>query len=294
MKSYEKDDTLIFLHIPKAAGTTFNKIIDRQFNTKAVFANNKIVRAKLGNDWMQYDPIQREELAKNQLQSLTAEERNKIQLLRGHMEFGWHDCFENNCTYITFLREPVERVISQFYYIKRLKGHKLEQIITKENLSLSEFVERGLSVVTDNGMTRKIAGLSDSVGFQEYDESLLDTAKENIDKHFGFVGISEQFDKSLMILSDFLGWKNVQYYNQNVTVNRRKAQSIDELEIDKVRRHIQLDIELYDFALKSFNATYERRKEFYDGKLKKFESSNAVYQKTQGVKEYLKKKLKFN
>lgn len=294
MKSYKKDDTLIFLHIPKAAGTTLNKIIDRQFKGNAIFANNKVVRSELGDDWKKHDPIHREEIAKKHLQSLSSEEKKSIKLLRGHMEFGWHSYFENSCTYITFLRNPIERVISQYYYIKRLKGHKLEQIISDENLSLSDFVERGLSVVTDNGMTRKIAGLSDNVGFQQYDRGLLDVAKQNIEKHFKFVGISEHFDESLMILGDVLGWKNLHYYNRNVTVNRTKALTIEQSEIDKVKKHVDLDLELYDFALKSFNSTYALKQDEYNRKLKKFQNLNATYQKALGLKEYLKKSLNFN
>jgi len=40
-----QEQTLIFLHIPKAAGTTLHRIIERQYGSTAVFSNPDVVSA---------------------------------------------------------------------------------------------------------------------------------------------------------------------------------------------------------------------------------------------------------
>ncbi len=52
-----------------------------------------------------------------QLKNMPEEKRNKIRCLKGHMPFGLHKYLLNSSVYLTVLREPIERVISHYYFV---------------------------------------------------------------------------------------------------------------------------------------------------------------------------------
>ncbi|MEQ9305526.1 MAG: sulfotransferase family 2 domain-containing protein [Marinoscillum sp.] len=236
---------IIFLHLPKAAGTTFNKILLKQYEESASFIVADEVKKELGDSWGRFTSMEREELAKKKLMALPKSQKDKIQLVAGHMEYGWHECFNDPATYITFLRNPVDRVISQFHYIKRLPDHALKDRILKDDLTLKQFVEQGVSLMTDNGMTRKIAGVTDAVAFREYDDAILDKAVRHLREHFGAVGLAEHFDESIVYMQHKFSWKHPYYLRKNVTINRKKVIEYDSATLDCIAQHNSLDIQLY-------------------------------------------------
>ena len=89
--------TLIFLHIPKAAGSTFNSILEPRFDPKHTFAFR--------------DPIGDVE----RLKALPQPERAQLQLIKGHLAYGVHEHLSQPFEYITILRDPVERIGAAFH-----------------------------------------------------------------------------------------------------------------------------------------------------------------------------------
>ena len=59
--------------------------------------------------------------------SLSDEKKMGIRLLKGHMPFGLHKNLPVDARYISILRDPIERVTSQYYYIKKNK-HKTRNL----------------------------------------------------------------------------------------------------------------------------------------------------------------------
>ena len=58
---------------------------------------------------------------------LTAFGLDRIRYLSGHVPFGVHRVFDRPARYITVLRNPVERVVSSFYFQKQIKNPFLKQ-----------------------------------------------------------------------------------------------------------------------------------------------------------------------
>ena len=50
--------------------------------------------------------------------------------------------------------------------------------------------------------------------------SVLREAKKNLRRHFSFVGISERFDETLLLLGRTLGWRHVYYRPKLVNKNK--------------------------------------------------------------------------
>jgi len=281
MKQVGTEDKIIFLHLPKAAGTTFNGIISKQYKESEVFSVSRVVKESLGENWGAYPTREREALAKVKLSELKDADLEELKIVAGHMEFGWHTLLKAPSSYITFLRDPVDRVISQYHYILRLNNHLIKDQIASENLTMLQFVERGLSSVSDNGMTRKLAGITDEVPFQQYSDNILETAVANIETNFGAIGLAEYFDESVLLIKLKLGWSMPFYRTKNATRNRSVVNDYDKKTLDAIRDHNALDIKLYQHAHEIFKSELAHLGSNFGARLWTFRKMNQLYQRAQ-------------
>ena len=207
-KTTEK--TILFLHIPKCAGTTLNfEIIKKQFKPhEFIFFYDQGTPALI-------------EL----LKGMSKKEQKKIKCISGHFYFGVHKYFYvRPATYITILRDPIERIISHYYQVRRWEPHYLYKEVTKNNLTLKKYISNKLSCELNNGQTRILAGLDWHVPFGECTRELLDKAKKNLEKYFVAVGLTEKFNEFLQLLNLKLGWKTYIKKIQNVGQNKFKKE----------------------------------------------------------------------
>jgi hypothetical protein len=218
----EIDSIVIFLHIPKTGGCTLRQIINRQ------------------NQYNYFDL--------RKLGATTIEERKKIKIATGHRFFGVHKEFPQiKFTYITLLRNPVERVISLFYFLSS-GNHRIKIREWFRNITLADFVTNeecdyfeSLDWVcsTANLQTRMISGKV---------EADLEMAKNNLKNYFSVVGITERFDESLKVFQKKLGWKINGYSKENVTSNKPALAEIPAEIIEIIKSKNKKDLVLYQFA----------------------------------------------
>src|SRR5437763_11491180 len=218
-------EALIFLHIPKTAGTTLNRIIEWQYSPFEIFT---------------MDPY-RIRATPERLKTLPEGRRRRLRVLRGHMFYGLHQCLPQGATYMTMLRDPVARVMSAYYFILRRPLNPLHRKVKKERLSIEDCIR--LFPQRHNLQCRLIAGVKDASSTG--DGRLLDMAKEHLAKSFSVVGICERFEESLMLIAKTFGWEVPFYENRKVSKNRSR---VDQKAIDMIREHDRLDLELYEFG----------------------------------------------
>jgi hypothetical protein len=53
---------------------------------------------------------------------------------------------------------------------------------------------------------------------------MLDIAKRNLASHFAVIGITEEFDRSLILMKRRLAWRHPFYTSQNVSREPKKHQ----------------------------------------------------------------------
>lgn len=232
-----QEPVIIFLHIPKTAGTTLQTIINKQFKREYVY--------ELDNSNAQK--------SMEKFQHLPDSEKQKYKVILGHMWFGLHRYLPRASTYITVLRDPVDRVVSHYYFVKRRKDHYLHDIVESQRLSLKEYIENGLSTELNNGQTRLLSGCIDEKAypFGKCPGALLEQAKKNLDRYFSIVGIQEEFTDTLSLIRKVLGWSTPDF-KENVTVNRPPKDEIPAETVAIIRHFNQLDIELYGYARRIF------------------------------------------
>jgi hypothetical protein len=230
-------ETLIFLHIPKTAGTTLNRIIEWQYSPFEIFT---------------IDPY-RIRATPERLKSLPEKRRRRLRVVRGHMLYGVHEWLPQAATYITMLRDPVARVLSAYYFVLRRPLNPLHRRVKRERLGVEDYIR--LFPERHNLQCRLIAGAKDTA---ITDERLLDTAKENLTKSFSVVGISEQFEESLVLIAMTFNWQIPFYKNCKVSKARPK---IDPGIAAMIRDHNRLDVELYEFGKQLFAESLYKRQD---------------------------------
>ncbi len=215
---------LLFLHLPKTAGTTLNRIIEWQYNPLAIFT---------------IDPYRIRATAER-LKALPERRRRALRVVRGHFYYGLHEVLPQGGTYITILRNPISRVLSSYYFIQRRPLHPLHRKVKGGRLNVEEFIR--LTPHRQNLQCSLIAGIKDHGGGTR---EVLEIAKQNLLKSFSVVGISEQFEESLVLMAETFGWEIPYYENHKVTKNRPPP---DPADVEIIRSHNQFDLELYDFG----------------------------------------------
>ena len=209
---------LVSLHIPKTAGTsTRNMLKDHYGEENAIRFDINIVTKRI--------KIENKVFTKSKLP------RN-IKVIHGH--FYYRDLLSllelrDDVKYITWLRDPVQRVISNYYYLQKRLREELDEeskglnILSKMQKTLIEYARSEISI---NRISKFLEGA-------------------DLEK-FNFVGIMEYYNEDTLALSKYLGLDNPEIYTHNITGSKNVVDNDIMQEITQLN---SLDIEIYNQAL---------------------------------------------
>lgn len=244
--------TLIFLHIPKTAGSSLRKVVERFYSPKEIY----LIYEKAHNNM--HD--------RNDFKALSDSEKLKIKIFMGHVSFGLHNYIPQACSYVTMLRDPIEKAISLFSYVSNKDvNHRYYKRIESEKMSLADFINSGMAVEADNHQVRVISGIEPEFG--KCTSELLEIAKENLKKHFLVIGLAEYFDESVLLMKRTFGWRvplqlslkrmvsgvdSPFYEKTNVSVGRPRKEDLSSEDLAAVKKYNELDIQLYLYARELF------------------------------------------
>jgi hypothetical protein len=260
---------VIFLRVPKTAGTTLRRVIRRQYEPAAIFAIDAARVQESIEEFMRLPEVQ----------------KDRIRALVGLMGFGLHEFLPWPSTYITMLRDPVDRVISFYYYVRRSPHVGLHNMVAFQDMSLEDFVCSGISTEIDNGQTRRLSGVTGvagedtAIGFGECPIEILETARKNLLKHFTVVGLTERFDETIILLRRMFGWGAPPFYVKGkVARNRRRREDVSEDILAVIEKYNRLDIELYQYVQERFEELVRQQNPSFAMELRIFKLLNKTYQ----------------
>jgi hypothetical protein len=224
------EEAVIFLHVPKTAGTTLNRLIEWEYPLFQMYSVDPVFFT-----W-----------SASHLRRLPPRRLKKTRMFKGHMLFGLHEILPQPATYITVLRDPIDRVMSAFYFAHTYKLHPLYRKFRREKWTLEDFVRR---LPRDNVQCKIVAGAEYNLPCTK---AIFEQAKENLLRHFSVVGLSERFEESLALMKLRFGWKLWRYSSFNVTRARPKKQDLSQGTLDLIAAKNSFDLALYECAANIF------------------------------------------
>jgi Galactose-3-O-sulfotransferase len=261
----QNDRGLIFIHIPKTAGSTLRPIMDRHYPRPVIYKLDFLPR--------DLDAFLRR----------PEQPRSRIRVLQGHFPFGLHQHLSVPADYLTILREPVNRIISMYYWIHGNDDHVLNTLV--RSMSLRDFADSGFEI-TANHQTSLISGLPTKT-----DSRALAVAKKNLQGQITAFGLNERFDESLLLFKKRLGWNHVFYSRRNVTKNRPLSSEVPATVVEIIQKHNSLDIELYEFATQAFDETIRALGPSFQAEVRRFQRINHIWARFDKARHALRKRL---
>ncbi len=187
---------LIFLHIPKAGGSTLRKLLHQQYTRNETCKIESDINGNI-----------------RRFNALDSGQRQQIKRLTGHMAYGLHTQLAG-AKYLTFLRDPIKRVVSEFQFISTNPYHVLYSSVSQ--MSLTDYLQCGLSSQISNGQTRLIAGVSQEgqlgvPGTREIKKIDYQKALNNLQQNFILPGILDFYDETLLLWAKKFNWSKPYY-----------------------------------------------------------------------------------
>jgi hypothetical protein len=221
---------LVYVHIPKTAGTSLRRLIARRYPGRFRKAPNTFTHAQA---------------AEERLRALLHEEPPPL-AIGGHIVFGLADVLPGDARYVTVLRDPVERTLSHFDYLvaprdptERPHGLLARGTPYRPDLTLDEALT-DRRYLPDNLQTRMLVCRRSP--FEDLPVDALGLAKERL-RTFARVGVTERLDQ----LVASLGWEQGSPKRKRAG-DRRPRSSVTQAQRRAVEEHNALDLELYALA----------------------------------------------
>ncbi len=207
------DVEVISVHLPKTAGTAFSYVLEQVYGSERLFINSP-----------PFDYSLSEELA-----------LPNIKAIHGHFPASrYTKCFPN-AKRVTWLRDPIRRLISQYFFMKS------SDFMDGNNIVHQYMMDRDLDIVEFSQIPVIQNELTQTWGIELDD--------------FDFVGIQEYFKEDVRQFGKIMGWGRfaVQSINPNPYSDYKKQVNRilgDRDLVNKLKTLNDRDIELYESALK--------------------------------------------
>ncbi|MEE4659292.1 MAG: sulfotransferase family 2 domain-containing protein [Halieaceae bacterium] len=228
-----RDDSYVFIHIGKTAGSAVRGAVQSAFRPEQVC------------------PL----VFQDDIAALTTEDRQRFRLYCAHVGFDTASQLGRNL--FTVLRDPVDRTLSQYYYWREVTGEGLG-VRNAKALSLDAFLDSddaAMLVDLENLQTWQLACAQDlhtreRVSQLKSLDQVYQAALDNV-AAMDVVGVQENLPLFMDDLTERYGWYLPPPPPVNVTNSRLPREDISLTTRKKIHRLVEADIELYAYVLAS-------------------------------------------
>jgi hypothetical protein len=242
-------DLYILLHLYKTAGQTLNEQLKLNFRRPEAL---QLYVGPMGLDISKFSgsPANPGWVTERVREYVARGLKPQTRVAYGHMAYyGMHTLAAWPVTprYVAFLRDPIERVISLYYYLRDKSENFWHQEIVEAQWDLETWLENSRALWQHNGQTRQLLiGSDDTVSTQrELSQAQLERAKQHL-REFWFVGFTETFRADAFFLYSQLGLRRY-HADEQVNANASKPTVTTEVR-HTIAKFNTVDSELYAYA----------------------------------------------
>jgi Sulfotransferase family len=210
---------LVFVHIPKVAGTTLFHVL------KCVSGNEYALHAGKSEET-------------RALFRMTTEEAQQYKVISAHATYpNLAKLCGPKAEYITLVREPIDRFISLYHFIASQKWHPLHNIVKEKSLDeFADFCMQDQKQRDVFSQSRFICG--------QYDGKL---AVDYLRKRYLLAAPLEQFDRFLWRLFARKKWVPFEYKSKNRSLDRPAVEAISPKCVEKISALFSEDMIPYQY-----------------------------------------------
>ena len=229
------DHPVVFIHIPKTAGTAITNYLAAQCGQK-----NALPPPFVGD------------------YSIYAGMANRYPFIAGHFAYSKMRTIVPHGRFVTFLRHPIERAMSLYRSWKdpsNLTAH-WRQVLDRERLQFFEWVHRSsFEEVVKSGHPFVVSEMSNCLTEYLSTDGSADqnSAYTNLRDHFVAFGLQEEFGRSLAWFREVVAWLGpygLPYAQENRSQIPRERVSDDVLGV--LERLAEVDLDFYETASRLF------------------------------------------
>lgn len=214
---------LLFLHIPKTAG------ISLFYALKKIYGPEYTLR---------YDILSIEN--RNKYLSMNHEELHRYNFITGHFTLPVFKS-KNIRDYkiITILRDPVDRELSVYFYVKTSPKHpQYEKFKDMDLYQYLDFFEK--------------SGTRNFQCWQLCEKSSFESAKEIIDNQIFLSATNDNLKEFYRVLQHKLDLPEIEVMHKNKTSFRLSAKELHPDIVDRFRKYTEEDYKLYNYVKDNF------------------------------------------
>jgi hypothetical protein len=275
-------ELLIFFRMPKTGGSTMDGVFEHCFPGQYFHAHTGntdsalLVRSTAG--------------IRRKLDALAAEQRRAIRCVIGaHVAMDIETIFDRPARFFTIVREPVDRVISSFFYIRAAKHLPSHRFI--KDMTLERYLDSGIGLDADNHQVRLLSGCPEldapwdkeggPIAAVPVTRRHLEMAKRNIAERFIVAAPLEEFTALVWFFKRLYGWPLHRTFFQirNETPDRPVTEAVSQATRQRLADRNVYDIELHEWVKGRFAAQIRPLEPGFSREVRRFDRLNRSIQR---------------
>lgn len=220
---------ILFHHIPKCGGSTIQSYLRKHYPQKVIFLTDG------------FTPMQSVKYFK----FLPEAGRHSYYLIAGHRTHELLNYVHPETIKLVCFRDPVDRIISHYFYVKQNKNHYLHDRVVKSEIKLKDYASLSLSGELRNLYTTYFSGFSIQEAELKPELSVYLAAKTILEQ-YNIIGFQDNLPELVKKIRN-LAHLNQPFINQfiNKSASRPRLKEIDENAKKEIAKVNFMDIQLY-------------------------------------------------
>lgn len=238
------DALLCFIHINKNAGNSLVATLQSEYSTRF---RQYLVQGRYTLDRAAAKTVDCPTPDVREVLDEIRHQQWHLDAVSVNLPYGMHRQMDRSVDYVGWVREPVARCVSYWYwaYAQRHSGDLWDEL--KRIDWRDEDAAEQLPLQLRNDQTRFLSGTGEVEVAREHVAAAIDAVRDR----FAFLGAVERYGRCLKVLADLLGWRNVRGYHLNA-----KSADVPDLlppaAIPVLEVANAMDRELYDWVVREY------------------------------------------